>query len=155
MIEIKHKETGAVLYRIDAPTLQEAALSGANLRGAQLSAAVLVGADLSYADLSEAVLTGANLVEADLCGTNFHGADLAGVDLAGVRCDGSTNWPVGFDTRCPSRQRCELESGTRKRWPRFTGGRTRRWKIGTRIPIGSDWDPRNFGSALRPEDHPS
>ena len=54
-------------------------LSGANLRGADLSEAYLYGANLRGADLSEA----------DLYGANLRGADLSEADLSGVhRCHG-------------------------------------------------------------------
>jgi uncharacterized protein YjbI with pentapeptide repeats len=54
-------------------------LSGANLRGADLSEANLTNAKLSGADLSEANLTNANL-----SGVSLRRANLSGVDLSGV-----------------------------------------------------------------------
>ena len=61
-------------------------LSGANLRGADLSdadlsGANLRGADLSDADLRRANLSGANLRGADLRRANLRGADLSDADL--------------------------------------------------------------------------
>ena len=55
---------------------QRADLSGADLRGADLSHADLSGADLHYADLSHADLSGANLRRADLSHADLRGADL-------------------------------------------------------------------------------
>ena len=68
MIEIKHKDTGAVLHTVEADTLSGADLRWADLSEATLSGAHLTGADLRWADLSEATLSGANLSEANLTG---------------------------------------------------------------------------------------
>ena len=57
-------------------------LSGAYLRGADLSEAYLRGADLSGADLREADLRGADLREAYLWGAYLRGADLREADLS-------------------------------------------------------------------------
>jgi uncharacterized protein YjbI with pentapeptide repeats len=57
-------------------------LSGANLRGADLSRADLRGANLSGANLSGADLSGANLRGADLSGADLRGANLRGADLS-------------------------------------------------------------------------
>jgi len=80
--------TGADLRgaNLSAADLHAADLSGANLRGANLSAANLHEADLSGADLGaanlhEADLSGANLSAADLTWADFSIADLAGVNL--------------------------------------------------------------------------
>ena len=64
-------------------------LSGAELRGANLSLTNFAGADLSYADLFNANLAGANLSGVDflgacLCLVNLTGADLSGAQLAGA-----------------------------------------------------------------------
>ena len=59
-------------------------LSGANLRGADLSEAYLYGANLRGADLSEADLYGANLRGADLSEADLSGADLSRADLSGA-----------------------------------------------------------------------
>jgi uncharacterized protein YjbI with pentapeptide repeats len=64
-------------------SLNEADLSGANLRGADLN-----GADLREAGLSGADLRGADLREADLSGANLRGADLNGADLRGAHLSG-------------------------------------------------------------------
>ena len=55
MIEIFHKETGAVLSRLEVPALAGAdlrylALAGADLRGQDLSGAKLAFSDLTGAD---------------------------------------------------------------------------------------------------------
>jgi uncharacterized protein YjbI with pentapeptide repeats len=74
--------------------LRKANLSGANLRGADLSwkdlhEANLSGADLSGADLSEANLSGANLSRANLLGAILSGADLSGANLLGAILSGA------------------------------------------------------------------
>ena len=74
MIEIKHKDTGKVLLRMDAATLQ-----GADLRGAYLSEA-----DLTEVDLRAAMLRDTRLRDALLVGTDLTEADLSGADLSGV-----------------------------------------------------------------------
>ena len=98
MVEIKHRD-GRVLVTVEADTLREANLRGAdlreanlrgadlrwaNLREADLSWANLSWANLSWADLSGADLSGANLREADLRGADLSGADLSGADLSGA-----------------------------------------------------------------------
>ncbi len=99
-IQIKHRNTGEVLYECDTPKGMESSLlmrhalgkaaaakadlSGADLRGANLRGANLSGADLSYADLSGADLSYVNLRGADLSYVNLRGADLRGADLRGA-----------------------------------------------------------------------
>src|SRR5260370_41046840 len=85
MIEIKHREAGKLLHRLDAGTLERADLHSAKLEGADFRDASLRGADLRGAGLQLADLQGADLREADL-----EGADLQGADLRGPRC-GHTN----------------------------------------------------------------
>ena len=72
--------------------LFRADLSGAILSGANLFHANLWGADLSRAKLNgaflgDANLSGANLSGADLFYANFRGADLFRADLSGADCD--------------------------------------------------------------------
>jgi hypothetical protein len=62
--------------------------SGANLRGANLSAA-----DLRWADLS-----GANLSAADLSAADLRWADLRGANLSGTYANQYTQFPADFDT---------------------------------------------------------
>ncbi len=62
-------------------SLQDANLSGANLKYAILSDANLMGADLSDANLMGADLSDANLMGADLSGADLSGADLSFVNL--------------------------------------------------------------------------
>lgn len=97
MIEIKHKETGEVLYRVksSAPAkadelpgdkwhgsiLTRIDLRGVNLRGAELSFSNLFGADLAGADLSEAEIGVCNLRVANLQGANLSSASLVDADL--------------------------------------------------------------------------
>ena len=61
MIEIKNFK-GEILKCVDAESLREASLSGADLRGANLSWANLSGANLRGASLSWADLRGADLI---------------------------------------------------------------------------------------------
>ena len=82
MIEIKHRETGAILHTVNAETL-----SGANLWGAYLSLA-----DLSGADLSGAKLSGADLSRADLSLANLSGANMSRVDLSGANMSGAKGY---------------------------------------------------------------
>ncbi len=82
-------------------------LSGAGLRGLDLSNADLSGADLRAADLRGTILRGATLAGADLAGTNvfkaiLDDADLAGANLIGARflnCAqlvAARNWAAAF-----------------------------------------------------------
>ena len=90
-IEIKHRFTGAVLFRSEkAATMTEAVreanlsgayLSRADLGGADLGGAYLGGANLSRAYLGGAYLGGADLSRADLGGANLGGANLSGANL--------------------------------------------------------------------------
>ncbi len=86
--------TGITIYRLDgtvafvakkATTMREAveqaAKSGADLYGANLTSAYLSGAYLTRADLTGAYLTGAYLTSADLSGANLTSADLSGANL--------------------------------------------------------------------------
>ena len=66
----------------------ECDLSGAALRGADLSGAYLVEADLVDADLRGANLTGAYLFRADLGDADLTDADLTGADLSRTNLDG-------------------------------------------------------------------
>jgi uncharacterized protein YjbI with pentapeptide repeats len=110
-VEIKHRNTGAVLHAVDSDVLIGADMRGLDLRGAQLSGQRLRGANLEnanlegasfvMADLGSANLRGARLANAMLCG-NLRGADLRGADLTGAdldraNYDDSTRWPEGFD----------------------------------------------------------
>jgi hypothetical protein len=70
--------------------LDDAFLSGTDLREAQMEGASLVGAKLDNAHLG-----GANLRNADLRGADLTGACLDGADLTGVRADIETRWPTG------------------------------------------------------------
>lgn len=106
--EIKHRDTGAVLWEGIAVTFRaavEAAVGAkADLRGANLRYTDLRNADLQSANLREADLFGANLIDtnmqyADLRGADLHVAvmigsdmqyaDLRGADLRGVNLRGA------------------------------------------------------------------
>ena len=73
-IAIKHRHTGEVLHVVEADTLQEADLSGLDLRYAYLAGADLYRADLRRSDLRHADLTNANLVNAKVWTADFRGA---------------------------------------------------------------------------------
>ena len=75
-IEIRHRDTGAVLHTVNAETLRGAYLYIANLNGADLYGANLNGADLRGADLTGASLSRANLTGAYLGRANLNGATM-------------------------------------------------------------------------------
>ena len=85
IIQIKHRDSGAVLYDGDhdclRSALEEASKASANLSGANLTGANLTRADLTRANLSGAYLTGANLTNANLTRADLSGAHLSGADL--------------------------------------------------------------------------
>ena len=90
---IIYRVDGSVLWESDKETikeaLEEAAISGANLFGANLfeanlSGAYLRGANLYGANLSGAHLYGANLRGADLSGAHLYEANLRGAYLRGA-----------------------------------------------------------------------
>jgi uncharacterized protein YjbI with pentapeptide repeats len=114
MVEVKHKETGEKLLRVDLDTLSGADLRvvmlvGADLTDADLSGANLPGADLRDTDLRRANLWGANLLMARLENADMGGADLRDAQLLDRRCcyahailtaalyDAKTRWPSVFD----------------------------------------------------------
>jgi uncharacterized protein YjbI with pentapeptide repeats len=76
MIEIKHKQTGKVLLRLDAESLEGANLTSANLAGANLT-----GVKISHACLRNADLQGAMLERAELIGTCLDHANLTQASL--------------------------------------------------------------------------
>jgi uncharacterized protein YjbI with pentapeptide repeats len=104
MIDIRHKDTGALLLQVDAETmagiqlsdqvLRGADLRGADLRGAQLRRAYVIDVDLREANLENARLNGADLTDVLLSGANLRGAhfneakvrsvDLRHADLSGA-----------------------------------------------------------------------
>jgi uncharacterized protein YjbI with pentapeptide repeats len=94
MIQIKHRSTGKVIKEVDATSLMNADLQGADLNFAKLQNANLLGANLRCADLTFAKLQNANLLGADLRGAdlryanlryaNLRGSDLRGADLLGA-----------------------------------------------------------------------
>lgn len=92
-IEIKHRDTGAILRTVDADTLygsylSRADLSGANLREADLRGAYLYGASLRGSYLSRADLRGAYLTEADLYGATIGDDKLDRLLARATRLDG-------------------------------------------------------------------
>jgi len=114
MIEIKHRFTGAVLFKSETAEtvraallegigaranlahanlsdayLADADLAGANLAGANLAHAYLAGADLARANLADADLAGADLARANLADADLAGAYLAGAYLAGAYLAGA------------------------------------------------------------------
>jgi hypothetical protein len=85
MIEIRRRERGEVLRRVDADSLCNADLSDANLMDADLTGANLTGANLTDAHLEGAYLAGANLTDAELTRARLFAADLTDADLTGAR----------------------------------------------------------------------
>ncbi|MDA8004306.1 MAG: pentapeptide repeat-containing protein [Alphaproteobacteria bacterium] len=67
-----------------------AEMTGARLKGANLSDARFIGTDLRYADLTGANLSGTSLASADLRHGCLLGADLTGADLTQAKLGGST-----------------------------------------------------------------
>jgi len=90
MIEIKHRDTNATIYRSDTATTVREAVEEAVKAGA-----ILTNANLADADLSSANLADANLADADLGGADLGGAYLVGANLAGA--DLSYAYLVGAD----------------------------------------------------------
>jgi uncharacterized protein YjbI with pentapeptide repeats len=84
-LEIRHRETGAVLHRFERDTLEGASLPGLFFCDADLAGANLAGADLSGALFRETDLRGANLAGANLRGTYLFQTDLRDANLAGAR----------------------------------------------------------------------
>jgi uncharacterized protein YjbI with pentapeptide repeats len=88
MKQIKHKDTSAILFELEAVTMKEAVVAavsvGAYLGGADLEGAYLGGAYLRGAYLRGAYLGGADLEGADLGGADLGGAYLRGADLRGA-----------------------------------------------------------------------
>jgi TIR domain/Pentapeptide repeats (8 copies) len=82
VIEIRHKETGAVLHQVEADTLEGARLSDLYLCGADLAEANLAGANLSGAVCRATDFRGAHLAGANLAGAYLFEADLRGADLS-------------------------------------------------------------------------
>jgi hypothetical protein len=98
--QIKHRDTGAVLFEREVPAdiesglrtrhaLEQAVAARANLSSADLSGAYLRGADLRGANLSSAYLSSADLSGANLSGANLSSADLSGADLRGAYLRGA------------------------------------------------------------------
>ena len=95
--------------------LKGANLTGINLRSANLLGADLRGANLKKADLSKANLTGAHLEgadlrKADIRGTNFLRAELLGAKLEAAIYNFVTRWPEGFDPKKSGAKLCEKKN---------------------------------------------
>ncbi len=144
MIEIKHRQTGEVILRVDGATLEEAYLAGANLDGAdlarrnlckaELQGASLINADLegvrlNHADLRGVAMMGANLAHADLervglwgawCSSvNLTGANLRGTDLRGADLQGADLFGTDFrDAKLSSVQLMFARYDSNTRWPK-------------------------------------
>lgn len=102
MTEIRHRETGDVLLRVESSTLigidlSELADKGLDLMYADLRGVCLDNADLRGVALVNADLAGASLRGADLRAASFDGADLTNADLSGVIYDDDTEWSDGDD----------------------------------------------------------
>ena len=93
MIEIRHKDSGDLIRRVDGDSLagidfREDSLIGADLSGQDLSDALMQGADLSECDLSGANLLNAQLQDATLSRANLAGAMLRHASLLGTHLEG-------------------------------------------------------------------
>jgi hypothetical protein len=84
MVEIRHKQTGAVLLQQSTDTLERANLAGANFCDADLRGANLSGADLTGALFRNADLRGANLTQVRVGGAYFFLSDLREANLSGA-----------------------------------------------------------------------
>ncbi len=116
MIEIKHKNTGEVLFAADVETIVEAVeqavrdkanLSSADLSWANLSSANLGSADLRWANLSSANLRWANLSWANLSSANLRWADLRWADLSWAKGFGPESIGLPPANKSLLRQVCE------------------------------------------------
>jgi hypothetical protein len=85
--------------QLDGADLEDADLREANLQDACLTRAILRKAHVQGADLRRTDLRLADLRRADLRGANLQTARLAGADCTGVRCDATTVWPPGFNSK--------------------------------------------------------
>lgn len=83
-IEIKHRESGEVLLRVEAASLAKSDLAGADLNGADLAGADLSGASLLNARMRGADLRGARLVNAVMSQVDLQAADCRGADFSGA-----------------------------------------------------------------------
>jgi hypothetical protein len=95
-IQIKHRDTNAVLFECEAPECLESglhvkhALELAVSRGATLVGALLDGASLDGASLDGALLRNASLVRASLAGASLNGASLRNASLDGASLNGAS-----------------------------------------------------------------
>lgn len=78
--EIKHRQTGAVLFSGDG-LLRDADMRDADLSWADLSGTYMRGADLSGADMRNADMRGADMRRTSLFRADMRGADLSGADM--------------------------------------------------------------------------
>jgi len=113
MNKIKHRWTGAVMFKGESGMTIRQTLEKATTEKANLSDADLRDADLSGADLRGANLSGANLRGAYLSGAYLRDADLRGANLLGKKLIGErpylTIGPIG--SRCAYLQAWTTESG--------------------------------------------
>src|SRR5439155_13949209 len=84
VIEIRHKETGAILHQMEGNTLQRADLTGLNLCEADLTGMDLAGTILAGTVCRGTRFQGANLDHADLRGAYMAQADFRGANLSGA-----------------------------------------------------------------------
>ena len=89
-IQLRHRDTNAVLFECDAPADLSSGLRMRHALGkATQAGAILDGANLAWANLAGANLDGANLDGANLAGANLAGANLDGANLDGANLDGA------------------------------------------------------------------
>ena len=106
--EIKHRQTGTVIYARECASIHECVehavlngvgLYGADLFGAYLAGACLYGAKLRHARLYRADLSSANLVGADLSGADLGAANLSWTILEAATFDNTVLLDGGTDYR--------------------------------------------------------
>jgi hypothetical protein len=90
MIELRHRQTGAILLRVDGAPGEGLDVHEADLRFADLSGASLAGANFCYALLAGATLQGADLTGANLSRAYLQGADLRDANLRAANLSGSS-----------------------------------------------------------------
>ena len=96
MIQIRHRETEAVLHTSELATLREAVIQ-AVVNGAHLNGADLIGANLNGANLNGAHLNGANLIDAGQDRRGYRFWAWRGADGTVVYRGGCREW-LSFET---------------------------------------------------------
>lgn len=88
-MQIRHKETGAVLAEVPADALVDTNLAGRDLRGADLRGVKMLRVNLAGANLAQADLSGARLDRVVLNGANLTGTRWRGALLFSALAEGA------------------------------------------------------------------